>query len=68
MSYFDIKIIDNTAEKIKEHACLWGGSCNELTEKHIEALKEGKALTWSDGEYTHFLVWEGNMPSYFRRD
>lgn len=34
---------------------MWGIGTVELTEEHIEALRNGKCLYFTDGEYAHLL-------------
>lgn len=48
-----IRIIDNTKEERRKYHQEGSGERNlTLTEEQIKALKEGKALAFSDGEYT----------------
>lgn len=51
-----VEIIENTPEtiaKFHERGC--GGEEETLTKEHIEALLDGKAIAFDDGEYTHVL-------------
>lgn len=53
----ELYVIEKT-EKQAFHKIGWGGDENILTDEHIQALKNGKCIAWSDGEYTHILELE----------
>ena len=53
-----ITIVENSREGMAEHGHAWGSEWVQITDKHIEALKNGKMLAWDDGEYAHFLSME----------
>lgn len=48
----DIEIINN-GDEIDPHC---GIDATIITEKHMNALNEGKALFFDDGEYTHIII------------
>ncbi|HBF2789794.1 TPA: hypothetical protein KN142_003786, partial [Clostridioides difficile] len=48
-------IIDNTAAAQKEFGHMWGSGWYQITMEQIEALKNGKQLAFSDGEYVNFI-------------
>jgi hypothetical protein len=52
-----IEILNGDDESINRfHDRGWGRETLFVTEDHIKALQEGKALGIDDGEYTHVLV------------
>lgn len=56
----DFDIMENTKEKIKEYENTgWGQEELVITDKEIEALKQGKILGHHDGEYTHIIKYKG---------
>lgn len=50
-----IEIIENTYEAGKERESLYGSRSIKLTDEQIDALKEGKLLTFNDDEYSTFI-------------
>ena len=52
--YFDI--MENTRENIQNYENTgWNQEVLTITDKEIEALKEGKILGHHDGKYTHII-------------
>lgn len=49
-------IIEPTEEAVDEYGHGYGSDLTLISREDIEALIEGKALAFSDGEYKHFLV------------
>lgn len=49
--YYDVEIVKRT-DKV---CTLCGIDTLKLTEEHIEALRSGKCLYFTDGEYAHLL-------------
>ena len=39
---------------------LWGNTFSEITQEHIESLKNGKVIFIHDGEYGHFIKLKGD--------
>ncbi|HEM2769942.1 MULTISPECIES: hypothetical protein [Streptococcus] len=55
----DYKEILSTDEEIAEfHSKGWGGENIMFTKIELEELLSGKAIGWSDGEYTHVIALE----------
>jgi hypothetical protein len=54
----DVEIIENTREAAKKFGHGFGSDVTTLTDEHFAALKAGKALAMTDGEYSHFFVYE----------
>ena len=55
MEDLKLYIIDNTAAAQKEFGHMWGSGWYQITMEQIEALKNGKQLAFSDGEYVNFI-------------
>lgn len=51
-----IEILDPSEEAQKEYGLLWGWDTIALSDKHIQALRDGKMLAWNDGEYSTFVL------------
>lgn len=41
----------------------YGGELTFISENHIAALRAGKLLAFSDGEYLHYLIF-GDLPEH----
>lgn len=50
----ELEIIDES--KVREYCSIFGSSGFEITEEHINALKNGKVLCGKDNEYTIFIT------------
>lgn len=48
----DYKEVVTRTDKV---CAMWGIDTLKLTEEHIEALRSGKCLYFTDGEYAHLL-------------
>lgn len=55
MEDLKLYIIENTKDAQNEFGHMWGSSWHQITPEHIEALKNGKQLAFSDGEYVNFI-------------
>ena len=51
----NIDIVDRPSEGVRANG--FGGLSIQLLDKHIEALRKGKMLTWNDGEYSTYIVY-----------
>ena len=67
-----LTIIEQTREAVDAYDRNYhGSSLTVLKPEHIEALQNGKALAWNDGEYCDFIVLEQEEKStidYFCSD
>ena len=50
--------LDNTEEARREFGYGYGSDHTIITEDDIKALRDGKILAFSDGEYSHFIVYK----------
>ena len=53
-----IQIIEPTLNAAKEYGFHVGYDVVGLKQEHIDALLNGKALAWNDGEYSTFVIME----------
>jgi hypothetical protein len=53
-------ILEATDEAAEKYGFAYGSDLSILTDEHIQALKDGKMLAFSDGEYHHFLIYSQN--------
>ena len=51
----EIEIIEMAPEALDKYGHNYGSDIIKLTQEHIDAIKEGKALAWNDGEYSTFV-------------
>lgn len=54
----NIQIIENTEKAMKKFGYFYGAEVVHLTKEHIDALLNGKAIAFTDGEYSTFLVYK----------
>jgi hypothetical protein len=55
----EFEIIENTEQAKSDYAKYgWGQGEVKITNAHIQALLEGKALAFCDGEYTHIVTFK----------
>lgn len=50
-------VIEPTCSAIKEFGTGYGTELTFLSDESIQALRKGKLLAFSDGEYSHFLIY-----------
>ncbi|EHI70624.1 hypothetical protein ACVRY7_07990 [Streptococcus ictaluri] len=54
--YEEVSVLKNDSEISELHKKWWGGENIEITKEMLEALLDGKALGWDDGEYSHVIA------------
>lgn len=57
-TYDKAEIIENSRKAVEKFGTRNGWSLIALDEEQIQALLDGKALAYDDGEYSHFIVME----------
>jgi hypothetical protein len=56
----DVQIIENTEEAMNNYGHCWGSSKLCLTNEMLQALSDGKCIACNIGEYTTFVMLEGD--------
>ena len=59
LSLYGFAIIENTPENVKKVMTPYGNREVEITDEDMTALKEGKLLFFTDGEYGTFVSYTG---------